>query len=506
MTIEGKNEIYNRENLVRPFLVHQVLGPKPPPPFPPPAQKKPWSHLSLVTRGGGGGLRGGRGGPLCTSLQVNPHVIPFLDAKFPNSNRGHLETFLLHLKTVVLSEVKHWALQAHRLGLVPAGFRPLISMLDQKYLGSHVNILPVHSLAELGVLLANPTQEYMEHCISQAQRRTWPHLTTIKYHTRLEIVIGQCFEAVMMGLMEEYERITQGSRPASECCSVARASDRKGSDARACGGPECWSVCSSLSGAGSSALPSADQSARLEAQSSLADSDLETELEDDDRKRRDSRHVLERIHTFHPQKRGRTQSARLTRNDPSATTLSAVSPTLSATKISHSDVGPVQPRLHGDLTRTSSLAAGPPRPTDSPRPAPAAPQSRPGTGGRLPPMPLDKVLDWIEWNVRAEHKMKVAQYAIEHTQDIAAIIQSVFDRKEELVLKMIANPCPVQPHPAPPPPGAGAPPRGLPLPPKSPSHASRPGATLSPLPLANAGATPCAGAVKSASPVAPPAK
>ena len=44
VTIVGKNEIYNRENVVRPFLVHQVLGPKPPPPLPPsppPAQKKP---------------------------------------------------------------------------------------------------------------------------------------------------------------------------------------------------------------------------------------------------------------------------------------------------------------------------------------------------------------------------------------------------------------------------------------------------------------------------------
>ena len=42
VTIVGKNEIYNSQNLVRPFLVHQVLGPKPPPPLPPPAQKKPW--------------------------------------------------------------------------------------------------------------------------------------------------------------------------------------------------------------------------------------------------------------------------------------------------------------------------------------------------------------------------------------------------------------------------------------------------------------------------------
>ena len=40
VTIVGKNEIYNRENLVRPFLVHQVLGPKPPPPLPPPLLKR----------------------------------------------------------------------------------------------------------------------------------------------------------------------------------------------------------------------------------------------------------------------------------------------------------------------------------------------------------------------------------------------------------------------------------------------------------------------------------
>ena len=40
MTIAGKNEIYNRENLVRPFLVHQVLGSKTPSPPPPPCSKE----------------------------------------------------------------------------------------------------------------------------------------------------------------------------------------------------------------------------------------------------------------------------------------------------------------------------------------------------------------------------------------------------------------------------------------------------------------------------------
>ena len=38
VTIAGKNEIYKRENVVGPFLVHKLLGPNPPPPL---AQKTP---------------------------------------------------------------------------------------------------------------------------------------------------------------------------------------------------------------------------------------------------------------------------------------------------------------------------------------------------------------------------------------------------------------------------------------------------------------------------------
>ena len=34
VTIVGKNEIYNQENLVGPFLVHKILGPSPPLPSP----------------------------------------------------------------------------------------------------------------------------------------------------------------------------------------------------------------------------------------------------------------------------------------------------------------------------------------------------------------------------------------------------------------------------------------------------------------------------------------
>ena len=35
VTTVGNNEIYNTENLVRPLLLHKLLGPRPPPPPPP---------------------------------------------------------------------------------------------------------------------------------------------------------------------------------------------------------------------------------------------------------------------------------------------------------------------------------------------------------------------------------------------------------------------------------------------------------------------------------------
>ena len=45
MTIAGENEIYIRENLIGPFLVHKLLGPKPRPPLqpppPPPLKRRP---------------------------------------------------------------------------------------------------------------------------------------------------------------------------------------------------------------------------------------------------------------------------------------------------------------------------------------------------------------------------------------------------------------------------------------------------------------------------------
>ena len=48
-TIVGKNEIYNREDLIGPLLVHTLLGPRPPPP---PAMHRKGRDLRGGSRGG----------------------------------------------------------------------------------------------------------------------------------------------------------------------------------------------------------------------------------------------------------------------------------------------------------------------------------------------------------------------------------------------------------------------------------------------------------------------
>ena len=70
VTIVGKNEIYHRENLVGPFLVHNLLGPKPP--LPPP--------LILPS---GGGLKFNTAAPLRTQVPLRRVSTPAIIALHP---------------------------------------------------------------------------------------------------------------------------------------------------------------------------------------------------------------------------------------------------------------------------------------------------------------------------------------------------------------------------------------------------------------------------------------
>eukprot|EP00667_Euglena_gracilis_P004254 EG_transcript_4276 len=346
--------------------------------------------------------------------QVNPHVIPFLDRRTPGTQQGFRTRTWNTAYRLVCSELKHLTLQAHRLGLVPSALGPIVKILDQNYTGGHINILPVRSVAEVLVSLQNPTAEFMEHCITEGQRSTWPYLTKIRYQTRLEHTLDTCFDKIVLGLMNEFERI---STRHTEDGGWSMPDGRDASTVSACGSDR-----SDLSD-GLVANPKL-KPWKHEPLMLLADQDDAGQETDKVRKLRDSRWVLERLHTFHPAKSHR-RSHCSSAMSPSASTVEPVN--------GHSRASfhlpPLDLGSFAEQSTESSQVTNPQKALPH-REAPARHKESAG-------MTLPKVLDWIEANVRAEHKMRVAQYAMYHSGDVAAIIQSQFDQKEELMLQLI---------------------------------------------------------------------
>eukprot|EP00668_Euglena_longa_P042559 GGOE01056336.1.p1 GENE.GGOE01056336.1~~GGOE01056336.1.p1 ORF type:complete len:761 (+),score=198.44 GGOE01056336.1:186-2285(+) len=349
--------------------------------------------------------------------QVNPHVIPFLDRRTPGTPeepKGYIP-HPKHAARWVCSEMKHLTLQAHRLGLVPSALLPVVKILDQTYTGAQINILPVSSVTEVLVSLQNPTAEYMEHCITEGQRNTWPFLTQIRYQTRLEHALDACFDKIVLGLMNEFERISTRN---TDDAGWNLPRGREASTVSACGTDR-----SDLSD-GLVANPKV-KPWKQEPLMLLADEDEMGQETDKVRKLRDSQWVLERLHTFHPAKSHRRSHCG-----------SAMSPCASAveqlTGLSRTSfhLPPLDLGSFGDKQFAESANFANPQKALAHQEAPTRHKDVVG-------MTLPKVLDWIEANVRAEHKMRVAQYAMYHTGEVASIIQSQFDQKEELMLQLI---------------------------------------------------------------------
>lgn len=350
--------------------------------------------------------------------QVNPHVIPFLDTSMPGEQKGLISRLQSCVYKNVCSELKHVILQSYRLGLVPAAFGPIIKILEQDYLVGNVNILPVQDVAEVVVSIQNPTPEYMEHCLSQGQRRTWPYLTKIRYNTRLEHVLDDCFDQIVLGLMNEYERIS--TRVADD--EALTGVGRQPSTVTAYGSN------SSLSDglASNPMLKPWRQDLLALWDPEEADEEEETQKI---RKLRDSHYVLERLHTFHPAKSHRRSHC----SSSMSPSPSVLKPLSGMTLRANSDFQRSfqVPRL--DLTAARSDVQPRKKLLWSKEAAISAMTSP-------VPLSLPAVLNWIELHVATEHKMRVAQYAVAHTEEVAAVIDSGFERKEALIVQMVASP------------------------------------------------------------------
>jgi TAG lipase/steryl ester hydrolase/phospholipase A2/LPA acyltransferase len=126
--------------------------------------------------------------------QVNPHVVPFL-AKDDNTTlaRDNYSEFngpgWLHLLTrLAKDEALHRLHLLAEFGVFPTLATKARSVLSQKYSGD-INIFPAISYADFPRMLANPTISFMKSTCLAGERATWPKLSRIENHCKVELAL-----------------------------------------------------------------------------------------------------------------------------------------------------------------------------------------------------------------------------------------------------------------------------------------------------------------------------
>jgi predicted acylesterase/phospholipase RssA len=137
--------------------------------------------------------------------QTNPHVIPFLrKAPSPIVHKKRSGLFK-RWWFAACSEARHWLLKMYRVGLLPktGGAEVPYLMATQCYSGD-ITILPIGSvwsaIPDFINLTSNPSEEHMAYVISNAQRRTWPHINQIRWITCVERALLQEYENLSMAV------------------------------------------------------------------------------------------------------------------------------------------------------------------------------------------------------------------------------------------------------------------------------------------------------------------
>jgi hypothetical protein len=74
------------------------------------------------------------------------------------------------------------------LGLVPRSARKYLQLLFQRYTGD-VTIVPAATIGDYMRILANPTNAFVDRCITIGMRQTWKKLSFIRARTAIELAL-----------------------------------------------------------------------------------------------------------------------------------------------------------------------------------------------------------------------------------------------------------------------------------------------------------------------------
>ncbi|KAL5119555.1 Lipase 5 [Pleosporales sp. CAS-2024a] len=171
--------------------------------------------------------------------QVNPHVVPFLekDEELITTEQAQVPIrpsdpgWLLNSLNIARGEAVHRMQMIGEAGILQSTVTKLGSILSQRYSGD-INIFPQVSLADLPMVLSNPTPEYMVGCMLAGQRATWPKLSRIQNHLSIELALDDAVKVLYQRVVCE-DRLDDArnnmSRPTSAGNDASRLHRSKSS-------------------------------------------------------------------------------------------------------------------------------------------------------------------------------------------------------------------------------------------------------------------------------------
>ncbi|KAL0491652.1 triacylglycerol lipase SDP1 [Acrasis kona] len=155
--------------------------------------------------------------------QVNPYVIPFLNAN--NIDTEEKGTVFGKIKHFLFQESKHRLLQMFEYNLVPKRLKFLERLLTQTYTGG-ITILPADfEVKNYTRLLTNPTIPEIQNCLEQGARRTFVRMSIIKNRCRIEMQLQDCLSAIKKQMVSDQVFCYKNGVMAAEDVAVESSGD-----------------------------------------------------------------------------------------------------------------------------------------------------------------------------------------------------------------------------------------------------------------------------------------
>ena len=138
--------------------------------------------------------------------QVNPHVVPFLQASAAKESslvRSVASTAFFLVK----SEIQHRIDQLIQLNIFPTALHHVRNILSQKYDGD-ITILPSVGIRDYTTLVTNPTRETLWDAVMRGERAAWPQMSIIRNHCQIEMELDECIYRLRCMKLEHAWNVT----------------------------------------------------------------------------------------------------------------------------------------------------------------------------------------------------------------------------------------------------------------------------------------------------------